>query len=348
MKKRDFPKLPWNQKMSRMILLMKCSIFLVFATVLQVTAKEVSSQETLTVDFKNVKLTKALKEIERKTDYRFVFSTMVMKDEFKVTVSEKNITVNDLLTRILAGTGLISNQMSEKLVIIKNMESNMPVAFLAPPVKGKVVNNDGEPLAGVTIRSGNNITVSDAEGNFSIDVTTGGSIEISYVGFATQTIKVGTQTSIDIVMQAVENKLDEVVVVGYNTQSRRKLTSAVATISGEEINKRVATNPAALLQGQLPGLQVIQGSGEPGNENVNLRIRGVSTFSGAGNDPLVIVDGLPGSLTVLNPNDIESISVLKDAASAAIYGSRGANGVIVVKTKKKGNPAVFRLPTITI
>ncbi|MBX3255563.1 MAG: TonB-dependent receptor [Chitinophagaceae bacterium] len=317
-----------------MILLMKCSLFLVFATVLQVAAKEVSSQETLTVHFNNVKLSKALKEIERKTDYRFVFSTMVMKDEFKVTISERDITVNDLLRKILAGTGLVSNQMSEKLVIIKSVEANTESAVAAPPVKGRIVNNNGEPLAGVTIRSGKNITVSDTDGNFSIEVESGGSIEASYVGYATQTIKAGAQTSIDIVMQAVENKLDEIVVVGYSTQSRRKLTSAVATISGDEINKRVATNPAALLQGQLPGLQVIQGSGEPGNENVNMRIRGVSTFSGAGNDPLVIVDGLPGSLTVLNPNDIESISVLKDAASAAIYGSRGANGVIVVKTKK--------------
>lgn len=332
MKKGVIHKLPWNRKISKMILLMKCSLFLVFATVLQVTAKGVSSQETLTVNFNDTKLTQVLKDIERKTDYRFVFSSMVMKDAFRVTLKEKNIAVGDLLKKALAGTGLIFNEMTNKLVVIKSMEtSRIAAAF---PITGKVWSSDGEPLSGVTIKSGANITVSDAEGNFSIEVEAGATIEFSYVGFATQTVKAGTQTSLEIVMQAGENKLDEIVVVGYSTQSRRKLTSAVATISGDEINKRVATNPAALLQGQLPGLQVIQGSGEPGNEDVNMRIRGVSTFSGAGNDPLVIVDGLPGSLTVLNPNDIESISVLKDAASAAIYGSRGANGVIVVKTKK--------------
>jgi len=331
MKKRVFPKLPWNQKMSRLILLMKCSLLLVFATVLQVAAKEVSSQETLTVNFNNVKLRKALKEIEHKTDYRFVFSSMIMKDEFKVTINEKNIAVNELLKRALAGTGLMFNETENKLVIIKSIETNLSAAI---PVKGKILNNNGEPLAGVTIKSGKNVTVSDAEGNFSIDADRGATIEFSYVGYATQTIKVGAQTSIDIVMQAAENKLDEVVVVGYNTQSRRNLTSAVATVSGEDINKRVQTNPAALLQGQLPGLQVVQNSGEPGNEGVSLLIRGVGTFSGAGTNPLIIVDGLPGSLTVLNPNDIESVTVLKDAASAAIYGSRGANGVIVIKTKK--------------
>ena len=332
MKKRVFPKLPWNQKMSRLILLMKCSLLLVFATVLQVTAKEVSSQETLTVDFNNVKLRKALKEIEHKTDYRFVFSSMIMKDEFKVTINEKNIAVNELLKKVLAGTGLMFNEMENKLVIIKSIETNLSSAAI--PIKGRILNNNGEPLAGVTIKSGKNITVSDVQGNFFIDVERGASIEFSYVGYATQTIKVGAQTSIDIVMQAAENKLDEVVVVGYNTQSRRNLTSAVATVSGEDINKRVQTNPATLLQGQLPGLQVVQNSGEPGNEGVSLLIRGVGTFSGAGTNPLIIVDGLPGSLTVLNPNDIESVTVLKDAASAAIYGSRGANGVIVIKTKK--------------
>jgi TonB-linked SusC/RagA family outer membrane protein len=129
-------------------------------------------------------------------------------------------------------------------------------------------------------------------------------------------------------------ELTDVVVVGYGTQAKRKLTSAVVSVTGEDLNKRIATSPQALLQGQLPGLQVVQGSGEPGNENVQLLIRGVGTFSGAGTNPLIIIDGLPGSLDVLNPNDIESVSVLKDAASAAIYGSRGANGVIVVKTKR--------------
>jgi len=157
---------------------------------------------------------------------------------------------------------------------------------------------------------------------------------VSYVGFSTEEVKVGNRSFINVQLQSTAQRITDVVVVGYTSQLKRKLTSAVSTVTGEQINKRVATNPATLLQGQLPGLQVVQGSGEPGNEGVSLRIRGVSTFSGAGNDPLVIIDGLPGSLNVLNPNDIESISLLKDAASAAIYGSRGANGVIVVKTKK--------------
>ncbi|MVT08796.1 SusC/RagA family TonB-linked outer membrane protein [Chitinophaga tropicalis] len=203
-------------------------------------------------------------------------------------------------------------------------------------ISGKVVSATGDPLENVTVNVNKPVfvTTSNAKGEFTISADDDAFITFSSVGFLPQTIKVAGQTQINVVLQSQTAELNQVVVVGYNTQSKRKITSAVVTVSGEDLNKRVAPNPATLLQGQLPGLQVTQNSGEPGNEGVQLRIRGVGTFSGAGNDPLVIVDGLPGSLNILNPNDIESITVLKDAASAAIYGSRGANGVIVVKTKK--------------
>ena len=211
-------------------------------------------------------------------------------------------------------------------------------------IRGNVMSSKNEPVENATVSVDKPAAsvATNSKGEFSIMAENTSTITISSVGFATQQIKVNDQTEINISLEQSTSSLTDVVVVGYSTQSRRNLTSAVATVKGEELNKRIATNPATLLQGQLPGLQVIQGSGEPGNEGVNLRIRGVSTFSGAGNDPLIIVDGLPGSLTVLNPNDIESVSLLKDAASAAIYGSRGANGVIVIKTKK-GKSGGFNL-----
>ncbi|TKK65834.1 TonB-dependent receptor [Ilyomonas limi] len=206
-------------------------------------------------------------------------------------------------------------------------------------ISGRVTNAANEPLpyASVTNKNTNKAVVTDNNGAFTIAARAGDVIEASIVGYINQQITVNGSEPLSFVLQPGETKLNEVVVVGYNTQSRRNLTSAVATVSGDELNKRVQTNPATLLQGQLPGLQVVQNSGQPGNEGVSLLIRGVGTFSGAGTAPLIIVDGLPGSLSVLNPNDIESVSVLKDAASAAIYGSRGANGVIVIKTKK-GKP----------
>ncbi|WP_221393750.1 TonB-dependent receptor [Dyadobacter sp. NIV53] len=205
------------------------------------------------------------------------------------------------------------------------------------PVTGRITDEKGEALPSVSIvlKGTQRGTTSDIEGKYSITVPDGpATLTFSFVGFASQEVAVGNQTAINIIMKTDQKALDEVIVVGYNSQSKRNIISAVTTISGETINKRIATDPVTLLQGQLPGLQVIQNSGEPGNEGTQLRIRGTGTFSGAGNDPLVIVDGLPGNLSIINPNNIESVTVLKDAASAAIYGARGANGVILVKTKK--------------
>lgn len=230
-------------------------------------------------------------------------------------------------------------------IVITKKEDTGPVkkleAIPAPlmvEVKGRVTDEEGRSMEGVSVVvKGTRIgSTTDFNGNYTINVPDNSSrvLVFSFVGMEVREIAVSANIPATIVLKAAVSDQQEIVVVGYSTQNRRKLTSAVATVSGEDLNKRVATDPATLLQGQLPGLQVVQGSGEPGNEGINLRIRGISTFSGAGNDPLVIVDGLPGSLSVLNPNDIESVSLLKDAASAAIYGSRGANGVIVIKTKK--------------
>lgn len=211
-------------------------------------------------------------------------------------------------------------------------------------VTGRITDDKGEGLPSVSIvlKGSQRGTTTDLDGKYSIVVPEGAAtLTFSFVGFASQEVVVGNQSTINVTMKTDQKALDEVIVVGYSSQSKRNIISAITTISGETINKRVATDPVTLLQGQLPGLQVIQNSGEPGNEQTQLRIRGTGTFSGAGNDPLVIVDGLPGNLSIINPNNIESVTVLKDAASAAIYGARGANGVILVKTKK-GNGGGFQ------
>jgi TonB-linked SusC/RagA family outer membrane protein len=215
----------------------------------------------------------------------------------------------------------------------KNLkDDNLPVA-----ITGKVTDEKGQPLVGVSIliKGTNNGAVTDIDGKFKLNVLNEKAVLLfRYIGYINKEVVVGNASLLNVMLIAEPKSINEIVVVGYSTQSKHKLTSAVVTVSGDELNKRVATSPTTLLQGKLPGLQVVQGSGEPGAENVQLTIRGTGTFSGAGSNPLVIVDGLPGSLDVLNANDIESISVLKDASSAAIYGSRGANGVIVVKTKR--------------
>jgi TonB-linked SusC/RagA family outer membrane protein len=310
---------------------MKLTALFILVTALQVSAKTFS-QDKLDVDFKKTKLAAALKEVEKKTDYRFAFSNLLLLDNMKVTLKANGITVEDLLDRLLDHTGLSYNLLDNKLVVITRADK---IAYADITVRGKVTDNKGKPLSNVSVTAGDKSgTATNDRGEFAITVDENAVLTFSYIGFTSQQVQVNNRSLINVIMLPLANDLTDVVVIGYSSQGRRKLTSAVATVSGEDLNKRVATNPTALLQGQLPGLQVTQGSGEPGNENVSLRIRGISTFSGAGNDPLIIVDGLPGSLTTLNPNDIESVSLLKDAASAAIYGSRGANGVIVIKTKK--------------
>lgn len=329
-----------NKCQTKIFLIMKLAVFLILVTALQVSAKSYS-QERVTVHFENTRLSKALKEVEKKSSFHFVYSNLVLTDKSKVTLQAKDIQVEDLLRKLLENTGLSFNVMANNLVVIKE-EGEIIQDII---VKGKVTDNaTGLPLAGVSvqIKGSNAGTTTDANGDFSINVPEKATLVISSIGHDNVEMPVNGRSVINISMQVSTTGLNEVVVVGYATQSRRNLTSAVATVSGDELNKRVATSPETLLQGQLPGLQVTQGSGEPGNEGTQLLIRGVSTFSGAGNNPLVIVDGLPGSLDILNPNDIESVTLLKDAASAAIYGSRGANGVIVVKTKK-GKGGAFTL-----
>ena len=201
-------------------------------------------------------------------------------------------------------------------------------------VTGRVVDKNGEPVIGATVmqKGTQNGTVTDADGRYSLVAPVGCELEISYIGFEPKQIQAGTNSQ--IVLSDDTKSLDEVVVVGYGTQKKANLTGSVAAVSGDEISKRPVSNSAVLLQGVIPGLRVNQSVGQPGNESVSMRIRGQGTFSGAGSDPLILINGVPGSLSNLDPSVIESVSVLKDAASAAIYGARAANGVILVTTKE--------------
>jgi len=211
-------------------------------------------------------------------------------------------------------------------------------------VKGKVSDDNGLPLANVTvaIKGTNTATVTAADGMFTITVpNTKAILILSYVGFQSQEITVGQQTSLDVKLSPLGGKLNEVVVVGYGTQKRREVTSAVTTITSEQFNKGNISDVAQLLQGKVSGLSIAKPGGDP-NGGFNIRLRGLSTL-GAGTSPLVVVDGQIGiDINTIDPNDIQSIDVLKDAASAAIYGTRGSAGVIIVTTKRgsRSGPAV--------
>ncbi|MFC6099032.1 SusC/RagA family TonB-linked outer membrane protein [Olivibacter domesticus] len=201
-------------------------------------------------------------------------------------------------------------------------------------LKGQVSDKEG-PLAGVSIKikDSKKGVVTDTKGMFTINVLGSQTLIVSYLGYVTQEIPINNKRRLDIFLASDAAALDEVVVVGYGTQKKVNLTGAVGTVSSEELISRQAPNTTSLLQGRVPGVQITQNSGQPGAESANIQIRGMGTFSGAGNNPLILIDGVEGNLNNLNPNLIENVSVLKDAASASIYGSRAANGVILVTTK---------------
>ncbi|HJT74431.1 MAG TPA: SusC/RagA family TonB-linked outer membrane protein, partial [Chitinophaga sp.] len=207
-----------------------------------------------------------------------------------------------------------------------------------PPVvvTGTVKDTKGNPLPGVTVTvTGSKTgTQTGTDGSFRINASANATLKFSFIGYGEQTIPLNGRNNLAVTLTETTTALNDVIVVGYGTQKKVNLTGAVVTVNSAELNKRVVTNPATMLQGKLPGLTVVENSGEPGNQGISLRVRGQGTYSGAGNDPLVIVNGIPGNLSALNPNDIESVTVLKDAASASIYGTRAANGVILVTTKK--------------
>lgn len=213
-------------------------------------------------------------------------------------------------------------------------------------ITGTVVrDSDKQPVPGATVRvKGSGIgTSTDEKGHYILaNVPASAILVITVIGFQTQEMALNGREKLDIILAESSKGLNEVLIVGYGTQKKSDLTGAIATVNGAELNRRIATDPVQLLQGKLPGLSLTQGSGEAGNEGSVLRVRGLGTYSSAGSSPLVIVDGLPGSLTVLDPQNIESVTLLKDAASAAIYGTRAANGVILVTTKQ-GRSGKFQL-----
>lgn len=237
----------------------------------------------------------------------------------------------------IAGASLLLLCISPQFAVADGLKQDAVTIMQQQNLKvsGVVTDEAGELLIGVSVLvKGTTLgNITDLNGRFSLDVPEGNILEISYIGYKTQSIK-AQREPMNIVLKEDAQKLDEVVVVGFGTQKKVNLTGSVSAVTGDDISKRPVANAAILLQGQIPGLRVNQGLGQPGGEGTSFRIRGQGTFSSAGSDPLILINGVPGSMTNLDPSVIESVSVLKDAASAAIYGARAANGVILVTTKQ--------------
>ena len=340
---------PRGRGFVKMLVIMKLTTILLLVATLQLSATGYAQRITITQS--NVSLKSLFKEIEKQSDYQFFYKEKLLKDAKTVNIRVTDASIEEVLA-ICLNQQPLTYSLIDKIIVIKRRAPAPPepVEVTTPEIfaeiSGTVISDStGQPIPGVSVKlKGTEMgTYSDANGKFNLKVPDGGGILVfSSVGYESQEIRVNATGNIRVSLKVSAIKLSDVVIVGYTTQEKRKLTSSVVSVTGETLNKRVATDPSSLLQGELPGLSVVQNSAEPGNEDIQLRLRGVGTFSGAGVNPLIIVDGITGSLSAINPNDIESVTALKDAAAATIYGSRGANGVIVVKTKKgKAGPPVL-------
>lgn len=292
------------------------------------------TQDKVSLNLKDADLKKVLKEIQKQTTYRFLYDQGLVNDK-KVDITVVNEDVPVVLNLVLNGKGIGNQILDNKLIVLKSTVAGERIAVTDIRISGKVTGQNGEPLAGVSVavKGTNNGTTTDAAGNYSLSVPNKSAVLVfSYVGYASQEVPVGDRTTINANLSTSTSELNTVVVVGYGTQRKIDVTGSVTQIRGEEISKQSVVNPVSGLQGKVAGLQITN-SGAPG-ASPQIRIRGVGTVYGNAN-PLYIVDGVWfDDISFLNPNDIENISVLKDASSEAIYGIRAANGVILITTKK--------------
>ncbi len=294
----------------------------------------------VSIQLDNNKLADAFARIERQTDLRFFYDNSKINLDAKVTTGKQEQSLAELLVDISRQTNLKFRKVNQDITV-SNLDRHEKEAdrfvSLAITVNGQVKDKEGEALPGVNVLiKGSSVgTVTDIDGMYSLSVPSDDDVLVfSSIGYSTQEVPVNGRSVIDISMSEDIQSLNEIVVVGFGEQKKVNLTGSVATVDGETLTRRPVTNSASMLQGQVPGLRIVQNSGEPGNEGLSVRIRGQGTFSSAGSNPLVLIDGVEGNLADLDPNNIENVSVLKDAASASIYGSRAANGVILVTTKK--------------
>ena len=291
---------------------------------------------------RNITLASVFKTIKNQTGLTVFYSNKLLDDAEKVSMEFTNAELAEVMQYVLKGKGL-EWLIKEKYIVLQKQvpitktetgKTKEQPASLFQQVKGTVTDETGVavPGVGIKVKGTTQATVTDNDGRYSIEVATGGILVFSYIGYAVQEITVNTETTINVKLVVENANLTEVVVVGYGTQKKVNLTGAVSQVSGKDLAVRPMGQTSAALQGMAPGVTVKQSSGRPGGDAGNIRIRGIGTLSDA--NPLVMIDGIEGSMNNIDPNLIESISILKDAASSSIYGSRAANGVILITTKR--------------
>ncbi|MDN3548157.1 TonB-dependent receptor [Mucilaginibacter aquaedulcis] len=310
---------------------MKAVFLLILVTCMQVSAK-VYSQQKFTLSVKQAEVSSILTKIQKQSDYRFFYNYSSIKKLGKVDLDVKDATIDQILNTLIDDK-LAYKMADDNVVIISNQDdANRQVI-----IKGKVIDKTGEPLIGVSVKlQGTNVGITtDINGSFSINAPDNGVLELTYIGYAKKIVPIAGNKSLTITMEALPSALNEVVVVGYGTSKKVDLTGSVASVKGADLQNQPVSSAAQALTGRASGVNIVRNDGSPGTAP-SIRIRGTGTLNDA--NPLVVIDGVPTSnpdaLSDINPNDIASVDILKDASASAIYGTRAANGVVLVTTKK--------------
>ena len=283
---------------------------------------------TVTLSMRNATVEQVLDQIEKKTEYTFVASDRTVDLNRKVSLNVQSLSLEETLKQLFAGTNVSYKIVNNQIILSKAQATQQ-----SKRVKGTVVDKNGEPIIGanVVVKGTTNGTITDIDGKFSLEAATGSTLTISYIGYLNQDVKVGNQQSLMVRMNEDTQNLDEVVVVGYGTQKKGEIASAITSIKSEKFVKTPTNDAAQLIKGQVPGLSITTPDANPTSTS-EISLRGITTLK-ASASPLVLIDGIPGSLNSVSPDDIQQIDVLKDGSAAAIYGTRGTNGVILITTK---------------
>ena len=305
---------------------------------------QADSNTRITLKLSHAKLISALEEIKKQSGFSFIYNEKIVQDVTDITVDVKEVSIDSAMTAVLKGTGL-SFRIQGNIIMLEKRPTTAPQQS-ARTITGTVKDERGEPLPGVSvlIKGSINGVSTDVDGKFQLTVPAGNNTLIfSFVGMKTQEIQLKEQTHLNIQMQLSMDQLDEVVVTGYGgSQKRAALTTAISKMDDQVLKNAAISNAGQALQGSVTGLRVINTTGQPGAEP-DITLRGGATITGGNSKALIVVDGIiRESMSDINPSDIESIQVLKDAASTAIYGARANGGVILVETKsgKAGKASV--------
>lgn len=312
---------------------MRLYLFFLLVSVASAFASTTYSQSTaLTLQLNNTPIEDVLNRIEEQTEFRFLYNKKIVNVERKVNVAVEGKSISEVLDNLFKNAG-ISYTISDRQIVLNKKES-LTSAQQSNRVTGVVTDANGEPIIGANVieKGTTNGIITDLDGKFTINVNPGSVLQFSYIGYMTREITVKDQSVLSIKLSEDTQALNEVVVVGYGVQRKVTTTGAVTKLEGDDLNKMTVVNVTKALQGMSPGITIVDRGGAPGSDDPEIYLRGVGTTGNA--NPLVLVDGIEMSLSQIPSSEIDNISVLKDAASASIYGSRAAHGVILVTTKR--------------